>query len=264
MTSSVNKVLIVGGGFTGMSAALHLAEAGISVALVEANEIGFGGSGRNAGLVNPGFWLPLPDMIKALGQDAAERMIDDLGNAPSVVYDLVAKHGIECEAVNNGNLHMAHSPGGYADLAARCEEWSKRGAPVEMFDKATAASMTGTKAYYGAMIDRRAGTIQPLAYVRGLAHAAVKNGVQVFTQSPATSIARTGDKWAVKTPGGRLSAELVRMGCFPIADFHFIKTNSIIFYFYFNLFVIFMNLKEDMFCSRMLKCIIYNLLNNSI
>ncbi|MDP7392894.1 MAG: FAD-binding oxidoreductase, partial [Alphaproteobacteria bacterium] len=69
-------VAIVGGGFTGMSAALHLAEAGISVALVEANEIGFGGSGRNAGLVNPGFWLPLPDMIKALGQDAAERMID--------------------------------------------------------------------------------------------------------------------------------------------------------------------------------------------
>ncbi len=200
-------VAIVGGGFTGMSAALHLAEAGISVALVEANEIGFGGSGRNAGLVNPGFWLPLPDMIKALGQDAAERMIDDLGNAPSIVYDLIAKHGIECEAVNNGNLHMAHSPSGYADLAARCEEWSKRGAPVEIFDKATAASMTGTKAYHGAMIDRRAGTIQPLAYVRGLAHAAVRNGVQVFTQSPATSIAHNGDKWAIKTPSGQLSAE---------------------------------------------------------
>ena len=101
--------------------------------------------------------MPLPDMIRALGQDAAERMIDDLGNAPSIVYDLIAKHGIECEAVNNGNLHMAHSPSGYADLADGAE-WSKRGAPVEMFDAATAASMTGAKAYHGALIDRRAGT----------------------------------------------------------------------------------------------------------
>ena len=201
------SVAIVGGGFTGISAALYAAEAGMTVALVEANEIGFGGSGRNAGLVNPGFWLPLPDMIKVLGKDMGERMIIDLGQAPSVVFELVAKHGIECEAVNNGNLHMAHSPRGYADLVARCEEWSSRGAPVEMLDKTTAANMTGTKAYYGAMIDRRAGTIQPLAYVRGLAHAAVTNGAKLYTQSPATLIAHDGDKWAVKTPNGQLRAE---------------------------------------------------------
>jgi len=201
------SVAIVGGGFTGISAALYAAEAGMTVALVEANEIGFGGSGRNAGLVNPGFWLPLPDMIKVLGKDMGERMIIDLGQAPSVVFELVAKHGIECEAVNNGNLHMAHSSRGYAGLVVRYKEWSRRGAPVEMLDKTTAAKMTGTKAYYGAMIDRRAGTIQPLAYVRGLAHAAVTNGAKIYTQSPATLIAHDGEKWAVKTPNGQLRAE---------------------------------------------------------
>ena len=89
-------VAIVGGGFTGLSSALHLAEAGISATVVEANEFGFGGSGRNAGLVNAGLWVPLPDMIKMLGPEAGERMIEDLGNAPSVVFDLIEKFDILC------------------------------------------------------------------------------------------------------------------------------------------------------------------------
>lgn len=200
-------VAIVGGGFTGMSAALHLAEAGIDTAVVEANEIGFGGSGRNAGLVNPGFWLPLPEMIAKLGPEAGERMIADLGNAPSVVFELIARHGIECEAQHTGTLHMAHSQKGYADLAARGAQWADRGAPVELLDAATTAAKTGAKTYHGALLDRRAGTIQPLAYVRGLAHAAIKAGAKLFTGSPAQTIAREGDKWRIRTPEGGLSAE---------------------------------------------------------
>ena len=199
-------IAIVGAGFTGMSAALHLSEAGIAVSVVEANAVGFGGSGRNAGLVNPGFWLPLPDMVKALGQDAAERMIDELGHAPTVVFDLIEKHDIQCEAVRAGNLHMAHSANGYRELVGRCEEWARRGAPVEMLDRSTAAEKTGTKIYHGAMLDRRAGTIQPLAYVRGLASAALKSGAKLFTQSAATAISHDGERWTVKTPGGEVRA----------------------------------------------------------
>lgn len=200
-------VAIVGGGFTGLSAALHLAEAGINVVVVEANEIGYGGSGRNAGLVNAGLWVPLPDMIKMLGPDAGERMIEDLGNAPAVVFDLIAKHKIECEATHNGTLHMAHSKKGFAELATRTEQWAKRGAPVELLDAAAATEMTGAKTYHGALLDRRSGTIQPLAYARGLAHAAIDAGAQVFTQSPAQSIERQGDRWEVKTPSGAVSAD---------------------------------------------------------
>lgn len=200
-------VAIIGGGFTGLSTALHLSEANIKTTVIEANEFGYGGSGRNAGLVNPGFWLPLPDMIKALGVEAAERMIDELGNAPSVVFGLIEKHGIACEAVSGGNLHMAHSKRGYADLAKRCEEWSKRGAPVELFDKTTTIAKTGTNAYHGAMIDRRAGTIQPLAYVRGLADSALKAGASLHTQSPAQSITQQAGKWSIKTPNGMLTAD---------------------------------------------------------
>ena len=199
-------VAIVGGGFTGISAALHLAEADIDAAVVEANEIGYGGSGRNAGLVNPGFWLPLPEMTAKLGPEAGERMITDLGNAPSVVFDLIAKHGIECEAQHTGTLHMAHSKKGYADLAERCAQWAERGAPVELLDAAETAAKTGAKTYHGALLDRRAGTIQPLAYVRGLAHAAIKAGAKLYTGSPAQTIARDGDKWRVRTPEGGLTA----------------------------------------------------------
>ena len=195
-------IAIVGAGFTGMSTALHLAEAGVEVAVVEANEIGFGGSGRNAGLVNPGFWLPLPQMVGTLGQKAAERMIKDLGNAPTVVFDLIKKHGIECEAVRNGNLHMAHSAAGLKELIERCEEWGKRGAPVEMLNKEEAAAKTGTRVYHGAMLDHRSGTIQPLSYVRGLAHAATKAGARLFTQSPVTSITHDGKRWTVKSQDG--------------------------------------------------------------
>ena len=102
-------VAIVGGGFTGLSAALHLAETGIAATVVEANEFGFGGSGRNAGLVNAGLWVPLPDIIKMLGPETGERMIEDLGNAPSVVFDLIKQHGIACETECAGTLHLAHS-----------------------------------------------------------------------------------------------------------------------------------------------------------
>ena len=200
-------VAIVGGGFTGLSAALHLAETGIAATVVEANEFGFGGSGRNAGLVNAGLWVPLPDIIKMLGPETGERMIEDLGNAPSVVFDLIKQHGIACETECAGTLHLAHSAKGYANLSARCEEWTKRGAPVEMYDRETTVSKTGTQAYHGAMLDRRAGTIQPLAYVRGLAHAAQNAGAHLYTQSPAQSISQENGLWIINTPKGTLSAE---------------------------------------------------------
>jgi len=199
-------VVIIGGGYTGLSAALHLAEAGKSAVLLEANEIGFGGSGRNVGLVNAGLWIAPEQVTRALGQDYGERLLDRLGDAPRLVFDIVGRFNIACEATRTGTLHCAVGRKGLANLHSRCTQWHARKAPVELIDARTTAAKVGTSAYTGALLDQRAGTIQPLAYVRGLAAAAQSQGARILTNSPALAVENLGDGWRVRTPGGSVSA----------------------------------------------------------
>lgn len=203
------EVAIIGGGFTGMSAALHLAQAGRRVAVLEAAEIGFGGAGRNVGLVNAGMWVMPEILLQTLPAPYGNRLLDLLGNAPKLVFDIVRDHGIRCEAHHAGTLHCAHGQAGFAEITMRARQWQARGADVELLDAAKAAALLGTDKYAGALLDRRAGTIQPLAYVRGLADAAQKSGAQLFTRSQVTSMARNGDRWQIGTPGGRITADWV-------------------------------------------------------
>ncbi len=202
-------VAVVGAGYTGLSTALHLAEKGVSVAVLEAEDIGSGCSGRNAGLVNAGLWLPLSQILKRLGPERGEVLIQALGAAPSLVFELIDRHRIECEALCAGTLHCAHSAAGLRELEGRAEEWLERQAPVELLDREAAAAKLGTGIYHGALLDRRAGTIQPLAYARGLGHAAVKSGARIFRKSPVIELERRGAAWRVVTPAGVLNADRV-------------------------------------------------------
>lgn len=202
-------VVVIGGGFTGMSAALHLTHAGRRVAVLEAAEIGFGGAGRNVGLVNAGMWV-MPDiLLKTMPAPYGERLLNLLGEGPKLVFDIVRQHGIACEAVAAGTLHCASGQSGLAEIAARARQWQARGADVELLDAARAAALLGTRKYTGALLDRRAGTIQPLAYVRGLAAAAQKAGAQLFTQSPVIAVEPAGKAWLVHTAGGQVAADWV-------------------------------------------------------
>jgi glycine/D-amino acid oxidase-like deaminating enzyme len=205
----VVDVVIVGGGFTGLSAALHLAERGTKVALLEAKEIGFGGAGRNVGLINGGMWVMPKEIPGVLGPVYGERALDLLGGAPLLVRELVEKHEIECEIEKNGTLHCAVGEDGLKEIRQRAEQWSARGAPVRLLDAAETAARIGTNAYSGALLDTRAGTIQPLAYVRGLAHAAQKAGAILHTASPVLSTERNGSHWVVKTAKGSVSANWI-------------------------------------------------------
>jgi glycine/D-amino acid oxidase-like deaminating enzyme len=199
--------VILGGGFTGCSAALHLAEAGANVVLLEAGAIGDGGSGRNVGLVNAGLWLP-PDTVEAtLGREAGGRLNGILADGPDLVFALIGKHGIACQAVRAGTLHCAHSARGLANLEERLRQYQMRGWPVRLLDAAETGARTGTDVYRGALLDARAGTIQPLAYARGLAQAAVRAGARLHERSPAQAITREAGCWRVTTPGGRVTAD---------------------------------------------------------
>ena len=202
-------VAVIGGGFTGLSAALHLAEQGVKVALVEARMIGFGGSGRNVWLVNAGMWTKPADLIASLGKEPGERLLHALGDGPALVFDLIERHEIACEAVRKGTLHMAVGAEGLADITDRQAQWAGFGAPVEVLDADRARQLTGAEGCAGGLLDRRAGTIQPLAYARGLAHAAVKAGVRLFTETPLTGATRQGGDWLLKTPAGSVSAPKV-------------------------------------------------------
>ncbi|MCX8281787.1 FAD-binding oxidoreductase [Phyllobacterium sp. 0TCS1.6C] len=204
-------VAIVGAGFTGLSAALHLAEAGAKVAVLDAAEIGFGGSGRNVGLVNAGMWVMPDDLPKVLGSLHGERLLQLLGDAPKSVFHLVDKHGIECELERNGTLHCAVGESGLRQLEERTRQWQARAADVTLLDAAETAARVGSGAYAGSLLDRRAGTIQPLAYVRGLARAAMAAGAAVHTDTRVTATEKSGDRWLVRTPEANVTADWIVM-----------------------------------------------------
>lgn len=197
---------VIGGGFTGCSAALEAAGSGASVCLVEAQEIGHGGSGRNVGLVNAGLWLPPEAITRILGETEGGRLSGHLASAPNRVFDLIAKYNIACEAVRNGTLHCAHSKEGLRDLEDRYRQQAALDAPVTLLDGKETQRRTGSPVFHGALHDARAGTINPLAYCRGLARAAAKAGARLCAQTPATGVRQAKGGWVVETPGGTITA----------------------------------------------------------
>ncbi|MEO3429618.1 FAD-binding oxidoreductase [Pelagibius sp. CAU 1746] len=202
-------VVIVGGGYTGLSAALHLAESGADVILLEAAEIGFGGAGRNVGLVNAGMWVQPDVLVGTMGPERGEALLDLLGDAPRAVFDLIEKHAIDCEAVRSGTLHCAVGSSGLRELREREAQWRRRGAAVELLNAAQTAEKTGTTAFAASLLDRRAGTIQPLAYARGLARAAIAAGATLHTGSRADRLERSGADWRLATAQGSVTAARV-------------------------------------------------------
>lgn len=209
---AVADVAIVGGGYTGLSTALHCAERGLSAHVLEANHIGYGGSGRNVGLVNAGVWHPPAKVRAHLGETYGPRFVARFGAGPQTVFSLIEKHQIRCEVTRTGTLHAAHAPQGFADLKARFEEWDRLGAPVHLLSREDMAAKTGTGAFHGGLLDERAGTINPMGYCRGLARAARGAGAVISTGVRATKLTKTPTGWQVATNQGQVAAKYVVLG----------------------------------------------------
>jgi glycine/D-amino acid oxidase-like deaminating enzyme len=202
-------VCVVGGGYTGLSCALALAEHGTDVALLESHEIGYGASGRNGGQVIPGLKQDPDELLASFGPGKAESMVALSSGAADRLFALVDRLRIDCGARQCGWLQPAHTPGALATLEKRANTWLKRGADVEILDRSRTAQALGTSYYHGGWVDRRAGVVQPLSYARGLARAAADRGARVFTGSPAQSLRQAAGRWLVTMPRGEVRARNV-------------------------------------------------------
>lgn len=204
-------VLVIGAGYTGLSTALAAAQRGADVVLLEAAEIGSGGSGCNNGQVIPCLSRTDPDeIVAARGADKGEALVALIRDSAQITFDLIRRHGIACDAVQNGWLQPAHTPGRVERVSRpRFEQWQRRGAPVELLDRDQVAALTGSRYWHGGWRNSTGGHVDPLALARGLARAAMGAGARVYTRSPVTGMERAGGAWRVRTDAATILAKRV-------------------------------------------------------
>jgi len=202
-------VVIIGAGYTGLSAALHLAERGAEVVVLDAAEPGWGASGRNGGQVIPGLKHEPDELEHQFGRETGRRMWEIAGGAADVVFDLIGRLKISCHAERCGWIAAAPHAAALESLRSRTEQWQRRGAPVELLDATRIAAVTGTTGYVGGMLDRRAGALQPLAFVRGLARAAQRAGAAIHGGSLVRELEVVPGGWRVDTRVASLTARSV-------------------------------------------------------
>jgi len=201
-------ICVVGAGFTGVATALALAERGFSVALVEANRVGWGASGRNGGhLINGINGL---DKIAKRRGDGYEKMLWDLkwrGN--DIIYDRVEKYGIKCD-LKSGFLEVATKPSHARYFEEWAEERERHDFPhrYEVLDREQTRTMSGSDAFHGGFVCYRDGHLHPLNLCIGEARAAYDLGVNIFEQSPVTGIVH-GSRPRVMTASGHVDADTV-------------------------------------------------------
>jgi len=201
-------VCVVGAGFTGISTALTLAERGYSVAVVEANRVGWGASGRNGGQLINGI-SGLEKIRKKHGNGIADMLWDMKWRGNDIIYDRVEKYGIQCD-LKSGFLEVAPKPRQVSYFEEYAAERERHNFPYkyEIWDREKTRAMLGTDAFHGGFVCYRDGHLHPLNLCIGEARAAQQLGVQIFEQSPVSSIEH-GNRPKVKTAKGTVEADAV-------------------------------------------------------
>lgn len=206
-------ICIVGGGFTGVSAALHLAEAGYRVVLLEAHQIGWGASGRNGGQMCPGHNKGHDELIPMVGKDCADQLWQSSVDAVELVKQLVTRYQIDCH-LTPGVLHAANKAK-HAKAMQEEADYHHQVLNYDAVDYLDAPQMTeqlGNDYYQGGLLFRDGAHVHPLNFVLGMAHAASGHGAQLFEHSPVLSY-EDGATPSVTTAHGKVRCKAILLAC---------------------------------------------------
>jgi glycine/D-amino acid oxidase-like deaminating enzyme len=200
-------VAVVGAGLAGSSVALHLAEAGLSVVVLEARQPGWGASGRNAGHVAP--TLRDVDVIRRF-PDGGKAFLELFREHHQITFDLARRHGISCDAVPAGYLNATESARVFEKLKTESGFWQReQGQQVEWLEGPDMKAVTGSDYYPYGVLYRSGGRVNPYRFTNGMIAAAIRHGARVFGGTEATSLRRSGSRWRVTTPTGSVVASRV-------------------------------------------------------
>lgn len=202
-------VAIIGAGYTGLSAAHHIAKSGLAPLVLEANRPGWGASGRNGGVVTAKFRKSFRDIDAAHGRAMAKRMYEIAHESVEIVEELVSEFGIaSARLARSGQVKAAHNR---ATLQAAIDEadWMKRemgDADVRILDAHQVREETGSRAFVGGVLNPGSGGIHPLNYLHGLAEGLAARGVAIYQESPALRLRCEGSRVVIETPQGAVQA----------------------------------------------------------
>jgi glycine/D-amino acid oxidase-like deaminating enzyme len=201
-------VVIVGGGIAGISTALHASLVGLKAVVLESKEVGWGASSRNSGHIPAATRQEPSAIIKSFGPVHGRRIIDASREAPELVFGLVSRYGMDVSAVRTGGIQAAHSTSALEKLRRRVSDLRSFGYEVRPLDAEETAELVGCAPgfYKGGVLDPAGGTLNPLAYVRGLARAALNAGALIYERTTVRALERSGDHWMARCATGSVRA----------------------------------------------------------
>jgi glycine/D-amino acid oxidase-like deaminating enzyme len=203
-------VAVVGGGFTGLSAARQLAKSGVRVVLLEARHVGYGGSGRNGGHLNNGLAHSYIAAKSALGTERAKALYHAFDSAVDTIEEIVAEEGIDCSFRRAGKLKLASKPKHFDGIARNFEAVHNEVDPdTALLSRADLGGEIGSDAFHGAMLSKKSGMMHMGRFVHGLAGAAARHGATIYETAPVTDRRKAAGGWTLSTPRGEVAADRV-------------------------------------------------------
>ena len=216
-------VAVIGGGLTGVVAALHLARSGAKVDLFEQNTVGFGASGRNGGMATTGMSIGIRDAVAKMGFGKAAPLYRAYGQAVDLIEKLVTEEGIDCDFARHGKLILASKAAHYQGFEKTAELLNSRlGGDAQVVPKNELPREIGTDVFHGGMVESKSAGLHVGKYIRGLGEAAERAGVTIHEGAPVQKLTKRGSGHDLETSRGRMQADqvLLATGAYTRRPFH--------------------------------------------
>ncbi len=209
-SQAISKSPVIGAGFTGLNAARKLAKSGVKVALIEAEHVGYGASGRNGGHLNSGHFASFGAAKAHFGEAKARRFWRSYDDSIDMIEAIIAEERIDCSFRRGGKLKLASKPSHVKQLQAMCEELRREVDPsVQWLSRGDVRKELGSETFHGAVLSPKSAMMHMGQYANGMAEAAARHGATIWERNPVESCIRVSDGRRITSPTGSLAARQV-------------------------------------------------------